>query len=274
MTGLCGSRLARVVLGATLLVGCRSTAQAEAKIEVARPGGKVPEAPAIKLVEVAGGFVDPVNVAVPRDGTGRIFVVERPGRIRIIKGGTVLEEPFLDIVKDTVFSFLEQGLMDMEFHPDFKRNGLFYVHYSDMMFNGDSFIVQYKVAAGDANKADPESARVILVIDQPYANHHGGELAFGPDGYLYIGSGDGGWEGDVIDAGQRLDTLLGKLLRIDVNVKGPERYAIPPTNPFAGAGQPQQMKLFGVSELDFSKIHPRARPEIWAYGLRNPLKFQ
>jgi glucose/arabinose dehydrogenase len=218
--------------------------------------------------------VDPVNLAIPRDGSGRIFVVERVGRVQIIQNGKVLGEPFLDIQKDTQFQFLEQGLMDLEFHPRFKQNGLFYIHYSDLMFNGDSFIVQYKVSAGDRNKADPESAKVIMHIDQPYANHHGGELAFGPDGYLYIGSGDGGWEGDVIHAGQDLSTVLGKMLRIDVNVKGDERYAIPPTNPFANAGKPQLMKLFGVSELAFSQIHPRARPEIWAYGLRNPLKFQ
>ncbi len=142
-----------------------------------------------------------------------------------------------------------------------------------MMRNGDSMVVRYKVSEDDPNVADPESAKPILQIDQPWANHNGGELAFGPDGYLYIGSGDGGWEGDPHGAGQDLSTLLGKIPRIEVDgdAKGPQPYDIPADNPFAQP--PQRLKLFGVSERTFSKIHTRARPEIWAYGLRNPWKF-
>ena len=239
----------------------------------ARPGGKIPGSPKIELVQVAHGFVDPINVAVPKDGSGRVFVVERPGTVRIVKNGKILKEPFLDIRQTVVSSFLEQGLYDLEFHPDFKKNGKFYVHYSDMWFNGDSFIVEYKADTKNPNKADIKSAKVIMKIEQPYANHNGGELVFGPDGYLYIGSGDGGWEGDVLNAGQRLDTLLAKILRIDVNkASDTKNYSIPATNPFRF--KPQQMKLFGVSEKTFSEIHPKAKPEIWAYGLRNPLKMQ
>ena len=150
----------------------------------ARPGGKLPKDVKVALVKVAGDFVDPVNVAVPRDGSGRVFVCERPGVVRIIKDGKVLPKPFLDIHETVVSSFLEQGLYDIEFHPDFKTNGKFYIHYSDMWFNGDSFIVEYKVSAKNPDKADPDSARVIMQIEQPYANHNGGELVFGPDGYL------------------------------------------------------------------------------------------
>jgi hypothetical protein len=116
------------------------------------------------------------------------------------------------------------------------------------------------------------SARPVMRIDFPYANHHGGKMAFGPDGYLYVGVGDGGWEGDVLDAGPDLSTWLGKMLRIDVNVK--RGYAVPESNPLARASDPKLMVLFGVSELDFSKIKQRSKPEIWAYGLRNPWTFQ
>jgi glucose/arabinose dehydrogenase len=240
---------------------------------VTQPGGTLPRNTAIQLVQVADGFIDPVNVAIPNDGSGRLFVVERPGTVRIIKNGKTLKRPFLDIHRTVVSSFLEQGLYDLEFHPDFKTNGLFYIHYSDMWFNGDSFIVEYSVSKDNPDKADLKSSRVIMQIEQPYANHNGGELAFGPDGYLYIGSGDGGWEGDVLGAGQDLTTLLAKILRIDVNKKESTRgYAIPQDNPFVTPLQ--LMKLFGVSEMAFSKIHPNAKPEIWAYGVRNPLKFQ
>ena len=239
----------------------------------ARPGGTLPNPVAVELVKVADGFIDPVNIACPKDGSGRIFVVERPGTVRVIKDGQPLKRPFLDISDTVVSSFVEQGLYDLAFHPKFAENGKFYVHYSDMWFNGDSFIVEYTVDEKKPDRADPDSARVIMQIEQPYCNHNGGELVFGPDGYLYIGSGDGGWEGDVLGAGQDLSTLLAKILRIDVDKSSPGmNYAIPETNPFVY--KPTLMVLFGVSEVAFSKIHPKARPEIWAYGLRNPLKMQ
>ena len=240
----------------------------------ALPGGKLPGNPAIQLVEVAGGFVDPIHVASPRDGTGRLFVCERPGTIRIItRDGKVLDEPFFSNLQNTAFQFLEQGLYCIEFDPDFKNNGLFYVSYADMWFNGATFIVQYKVSATDPNKADMNSAKPIMRIDFPYCNHHGGKIAFGPDGYLYVGVGDGGWEGDVLSTGQDLSTWMGKMLRIDVHAKGGQRYAVPESNPFAHAADPQLMVLFGKSEEEFSKIKQNAKPEIWAYGLRNPWTF-
>lgn len=260
----------RLVTALSLFAGVSLNAQ---EAGTARPGGKLSKDVSVQLVKVADGFVDPVNVVSPKDGTGRLFVVERPGVIKIVdKDGTVMRRPFLDIKDTVVSSFLEQGLYDMEFHPDFTSNGKFYVHYSDMWFNGDSFIVEYKVSEDNPNRADMDSARVVMQIEQPYANHNGGELVFGPDGYLYIGSGDGGWEGDVLGAGQDLSTLLAKVLRIDVNTQTTDRgYGIPKDNPFVTPLQ--QMVLFGVSEERFAQIHPNARPEIWAYGVRKPVKM-
>lgn len=261
-------------LFAGLAMAQSAAAQADAaQADTARPGGKLAGNPAVELVKIADGFIDPVNVACPRDGSGRIMVIERQGTVRLIKDGELQKRPFLDISDTVVSSFLEQGLYDLEFHPKFAENGKFYVHYSDMWFNGDSFIVEYKVDAKKPDRADPETARVIMQIEQPYCNHNGGEIVFGPDGYLYIGSGDGGWEGDVLSVGQDLSSLLGKVLRIDVDKSTPgKNYAIPETNPFVY--KPTLMVLFGVSEEAFSKIHPKAKPEIWAYGLRNPWKMQ
>lgn len=240
---------------------------------VATPGGDLPGDPAIQLVQVADGLIDPVNVASPDDGSGRLFVAERHGVVRIVQDGQVLEEPFLDLSDQTLAAFLEQGLYDVAFHPDYANNGRFYVHFAELLRNGDSMIVEYQVSEQDPNKADPQSARVIMQIDQPWANHNGGELAFGPDGYLYIGSGDGGWEGDPLEAGQNLETLLGKILRIDVDGgDGVRPYGIPEDNPFADP--PQLVRLFGIPEIGFAQIHTEARPEIWGWGLRNPWKFQ
>ncbi len=240
--------------------------------KTARPGGDLPGEVAIDLVKVGDGFVDPMNVVSPPGESDRLFVIERWGVVRIIQDGEVLDEPFLDLRNDVVTAFLEQGLYDLAFHPNFQENGLFYVHYADRMRNGDSMIVEYKVSSDNPNRADFQSARPVLKIKQPWANHNGGELAFGPDGYLYIGSGDGGWEGDPLEAGQDLSTLLGKILRIDVDKKGARGYGIPRDNPFAEGLQ--RLRLFGVTEEQFSKIHTDARPEIWAYGIRNPWKFQ
>ncbi len=241
---------------------------------VVTPGDSLPVDASIQLVKVAEGLVDPVNVVSADDDSGRLFVVERHGVIRIVnQDGQLAEEPFLDIQDQVLSAFLEQGLYDLEFHPDFANNKRFFVHFSEILRNGDGMVVEYSVAADNENQADPESAKVIMQIEQPFANHNGGELAFGPDGYLYIGSGDGGWEGDPLEAGQDLKTLLGKLLRVDVNVQDGRAYAIPEDNPFASAQSPQLVQLFGISEQEFSQIHTEARPEIWAYGLRNPWKF-
>ncbi len=203
--------------------------------------------PPVGLHSIAGGLDRPVYLTHSGDGSGRLFLVEKPGTIRIVQGGALLPAPFLDIRDLVKSSGSEQGLLGLAFAPDYSSSGRFFVHYIDQ--DGNTVIARYR-ASSDPDLADPASAAVILRIDQPYANHNGGDLAFGPDGYLYIGMGDGGSEGDPLGTGQRLDTLLGKILRIDV--RG-DTYAIPVDNPFLN----QQ----------------GARPEIWAYGLRNPWRF-
>jgi glucose/arabinose dehydrogenase len=177
-----------------------------------QPGGDLPGDPAVQLVKVADGLFEPVNVTAPNDGSGRIFVAERAGRIRIIEDGQLLEEPFLDISGDVEYQFLEEGLLGLAFHPDYANNGLFYVNYTNQLRNGEVLTVQYGTDADDPNKADTSSPLIISERDQPYPNHIGGDIQFGPDGYLYIGHGDGGLEGDPLDAGQDLSTHLGKML--------------------------------------------------------------
>jgi len=243
-----------------------------ADIKPAQPGGTLPGNVAIQLVKVADDLVEPVSVAAPNDGTGRVFIIERPGVIQVIKGGKKLKRPYIDLKDKTISSFLELGMFSMAFHPDFKTNGKVYICYADLWFNGASMIIEYQQSKKNPDQLDVETARVIMQIDFPYCNHHGGQIAFGPDGYLYIGVGDGGWEGDVISTGQDLHTVMGKMLRIDVNKSSGDRaYDVPKDNPFITPLQ--QMTLFGVSEEAFSKVHPKAKPEIWAYGLRNPWTF-
>ena len=254
--------------------------------QVARPGGKLPGNPKVALVKIAEGFYDPTNVASAWDGTGRLFVTERVGRVKIVnKDGSVNPQPFLDLTKinplgsDVQTGFVEQGLYSIAFHPKFKQNGYFYVHYASLPFNGDGVIVRFQVDPKSPNVMTPErtnqTAKVIMRIEQPYYNHNGGQIEFGPDGFLYIGSGDGGWEGDPYGAGQDLTTWLGKMLRIDVDTFDDDTvsYKIPKDNPFARARDERLMQLFGISEADFAKIKTRVRPEIWSYGLRNPYEF-
>jgi glucose/arabinose dehydrogenase/plastocyanin len=262
--------------------------------QVAQPGGDLPGDPAVQLVKVVDGLSDPVNVAAPNDGSGRLFVVERGGTIRIVdRDGNLLPEPFLDLTdpqgaNTVMYSFLEQGLLGLAFHPDFANNGLFYTNSTNLLRSGDRLVVQYQVAADDPNKADPESGLIVLFGEQPYPNHIGGDIQFGPDGYLYIGVGDGGLEGDPLDAGQDLTTQLGKLLRIDVApavaaamgqateaAVGGKAYNVPPDNPFVQGDV--LINLFGLqgdeAEDAFAQLHPKALPEIWAFGLRNPWQF-
>jgi glucose/arabinose dehydrogenase len=254
--------------------------------EVARPPGTLPGDPQIALVKVADGFHDPVNVTSANDGTGRIFVVERGGRIMIAsQEGEVNDEPFLDLTTVNPLGnivqhqFVEQGLYSVAFHPDFQENGHFYVHYASLPFNGDGMIARITV---DPDSPDVVSAervnetmKIIMRIEQPYYNHNGGDVMFGPDGYLYITSGDGGWEGDVLQVGQDLSTWLGKILRIDVDVPEDQLqpYRIPDDNPFRDAVAEREMVLFGITEEGFSQIRPNAKPEIWHYGVRNPYKI-
>jgi glucose/arabinose dehydrogenase len=252
--------------------------------EVARPGGTIPKAPKLAVVKVADGFADPAGVTAANDGSGRIFVVERVGRVRVVhKDGKVQPEPFLDLTNfnplgsDVQTGFVEQGLWSIAFHPKFKENGYVYVHYASLPFNGASIIARFTVDKSSPDRITKEqltkSAKVLMNIPQPYYNHYGGMIAFGPDGMLYIGKGDGGWEGDPLDAGQRLDTHLGKILRIDVNTPDDVPYAVPKDNPFAKADRPQLMSLFGITEQGFAANKVGSRPEIWAYGLRNPYSF-
>jgi glucose/arabinose dehydrogenase/uncharacterized cupredoxin-like copper-binding protein len=243
--------------------------EAEAPAQAAAPTGELPGNPSVALVKVAEGLADPVNVAAPTDGSGRLFVVERIGRIRIVQEGELLEEPFLDIQEIVKTDFLEQGLLGLAFHPDFAQNGRFFVYYTDWRTNGDTFLVEYHVS-DDPNLADPESARVLLTDDQPYVNHNGGTIHFGPDGYLYVAKGDGGLAGDPYRNAQDLSSRLGKILRIDVDVEGDRAYRIPDDNPFNG----QVIDSPSAEEAAQNGSYlPDARPEIWAYGLRNPWQF-
>jgi glucose/arabinose dehydrogenase len=269
---------------ALLLVGLPAAAQNVPKDrgEVAAPGGHLSGNPKIALVKVADGFHDPIGISSAYDGSGRLFVVERVGIVRLIgKDGKVQGEPFIDLTKinplgnDVQTGFVEQGLWSVAFHPKFKDNGYVYLHYSSLPFNGASMVLRVTVDPKSPNVVSAEqinkSAKAIMLMPQPYYNHNGGAMQFGPDGYLYLGKGDGGWEGDPLDAGQRLDTTMGKLLRINVDVPDDSTpYLIPKDNPFGSAATPRLMSLFGVTEEQFSKIRMISRPEIWAYGLRNP----
>jgi len=202
----------------------------------------LPASDGIVLTEVASGLERPVQL-LDAPGDPRLFIVEQRGRIRVLSGGQLQETPYLD-VSSQLSGSNEQGLLGLAFHPDFQSNGFAYVNYTDG--SGDTRVVRYTERA-DGLSLDPASAKEILFVDQPFGNHNAGQLLFGPDGMLYIPLGDGGSSGDPQGNGQNLDTLLGAILRIDVN--GGDPYAIPPDNPFASGG---------------------GRPEIWASGVRNP----
>ncbi|HEY1542572.1 MAG TPA: PQQ-dependent sugar dehydrogenase, partial [Xanthobacteraceae bacterium] len=212
----------RMALAVFLTAACLGVSVAHAQqipatpAEVAQPGGSIPGAQKLALVKVADGFHDPVGVTAFNDGSGRIAVVERVGRVRVVaKDGKVLPDPFLDLTNfnplgsDVQTGFVEQGLWSIAFHPKFKENGYVFVHYASLPFNGASMIVRFTVDPKSPDRITKEqlikSKKVIMNIPQPYYNHYGGMITFGPDGKLYIGKGDGGWEGDPIDAGQRLD---------------------------------------------------------------------
>jgi glucose/arabinose dehydrogenase len=199
-----------------------------------------PDANAYTWQPLASGLIRPVDLQA--DGSGRLFILEKVGRIRMIQDGQLLEASFLDITDRVGSSSNEQGLLGLAFHPRYVQNGRFFVNYTDK--NGDTSISRFQVSA-DPNLADPASEVKLLGIDQPFANHNGGALAFGPDGYLYAGLGDGGSQGDPFGNAQNTDVLLGKILRLEVDSAEP--YAVPADNPFGN--------------------------EIWAYGLRNPWRI-
>lgn len=204
--------------------------------------------PNLTLTTYATGFDTPADIA--NAGDGRLFVVEQPGVIQVVQpGGSVNATPFLDIQSIVNDSGWERGLLGLAFHPDYATNGYFYVHYTDA--GGDGQISRFTVSGGDPDIADAGSEFPIINIAQPFSNHNGGCIRFGPDDYLYIGMGDGGSAGDPGGRAQDSTELLGKMLRIDVDGGSP--YAVPADNPFVG----------NANWLD----------EIWAYGLRNPWKF-
>jgi glucose/arabinose dehydrogenase len=194
----------------------------------------------VRLTEVAVADAPSAGVAGP-DGT--VWIAERPGRVRVLAGGE-LGDPVLDLTAETTTDG-ERGLLGITFNPDFSR---FYLSFTDL--DGHTRVDELAVAGGQLR---PDTRRTVFTQEQPFANHNGGDLAFGPDGLLYLGLGDGGGGGDPLDAGQDLSTLLGKLLRIDPTSRDVGGYEIPPDNPFVD--------------------QPEARPEIWAYGLRNPWRF-
>jgi glucose/arabinose dehydrogenase len=200
----------------------------------------------LRLAPVVSGLSNPLYLTSPPGDTARLFVVEQGGKIWIVQHGVQLTTPFLD-VSAKITSTGEQGLLSVAFHPSYATNGYFYVDYTDL--NGDTHVERYTVSA-DSNVADTASHKLILFVAQPYANHNGGLVMFGPDGMLYIGMGDGGSGGDPQNRAQDPDSLLGKLLRIDVDHGDP--YTIPPGNPYATGG---------------------GRGEIWAIGLRNPWRY-
>lgn len=244
------------------VVGCggAATSQTDASPEV--------EGLTIRLESVADGLAAPIGLTQPNDGSGRRFVIDQPGQIYILDSSGLIPEPFLDLSAQIIEldpNYDERGLLGLAFHPEYSQNGRLFVYYSAELREGapegwdhTSHISEFTISE-DPDRVDPDSERIILQVDQPYANHNGGQIGFGPDGYLYIPLGDGGNGGDVDAAGddlgrpengnaQTVETLLGSILRIDVDNGDP--YAIPEDNVFAGDSE--------------------GADEIWAYGFRNP----
>lgn len=197
--------------------------------------------------QIATGLTKPTAMVELPDGSGALLVLEQRGTIRVVDNGQVLPQPFLDLTDRVGSSGNEQGLLGIALDPAFTKTGIFYLNYTDL--NGNTVVARYHSKA-EGLTTDTAFEEILLHVDQPFANHNGGDLVFGPDGMLYIGLGDGGSGGDPHGNGQSLNTLLGKMLRIDVS--GQSGYTIPADNPFALGGD---------------------KPEIWAYGLRNPWRY-
>lgn len=214
--------------------------------------------PLIRLKKHSDEFDSPVGISVIKEDSSRIFVVERGGLIKIVlhDGKKTNGTPFLDASSLLGSSGGERGLLGLAFHPNYVTNGKFFINYTQDKSGVISTVVsQFLVDDSDPDVANPDSETVIIRFNQPFRNHNGGDIKFGPDGYLYIASGDGGSGGDPIGNGQNLSTMLGKILRIDVDTtSGEQNYAVPPDNPFAPPDAP-------------------ANGEIWAYGLRNPWRI-
>jgi glucose/arabinose dehydrogenase len=218
----------------------------------------------LNFTPIANGLTEPVFITNAGDNSNRLFILQQTGQIRILKNGSLLPTPFIDIsglVSDFTGSNGEQGLLGLAFDPSYTSNGYFYITYTtndnDPTFRYTTTLARYHVSSGNPDLADTLSGTILLSIPKKYTNHNGGMIAFGPDGYLYMSMGDGGSGGDPDNNAQNLHTLLGKLLRLDVNATPPpgQKYVIPSTNPF-----------YGNSD-------PTIKQEIWAYGLRNPWRF-
>ena len=245
-----GRRFAAVNLAASLVA-------AAVMLTMAAPVSAAPS-----LTPVMKGLINPVYVTHPGDGTNRLFAVEQAGRIRVrLENATVAT--FLDI-RAKVASGGERGLLGLAFHPDYERSGTwgyrrFYVYFTRASSNassvGDIVLQEYKRSTTSANRADPASARTLLVIEHTqFSNHNGGAINFGPDRYLYVATGDGGGGGDPFGSGQNKNSLLGKLLRVSPRPSSTRPYTSPTSNPFYGSAIP-------------------GRGEVWSYGLRNPWRF-
>ena len=237
--------IAALAAASASLAGCAAGTAAQAS---AGSGTKTEDATGVRLARVRGNLGDALYVTAAPGQPNRLYIVQQSGRILILDHGRLRPAPFLDI-SASISSGGERGLLGLAFHPDYAANGRFYVDFTDPA--GDTRVVEYRRASAD--RADPASARTLIGIDQPFENHNGGALNFGPDGDLYVATGDGGSGGDPNGNGQNTDTLLGKLLRIDVDGRtGGLPYGIPADNPFASGG---------------------GKPEVYSYGLRNPWRF-
>jgi glucose/arabinose dehydrogenase len=232
------------------LQALRLEAEAASRTPSKRPSRVVeelPGSPRARLTEVARGFDRPLFVTHAGDGSGRLFVVEQGGKIRIVSDGTIANRPFLDVSADLDSSGGERGLLGLAFAPDYARSGVFYVAHTA---SGPAGVIRRFRVSADPDRAEPASAELVLSMEDPAGNHNGGMILFGPDGYLWIGTGDGGSGGDPWNNAQNPKSLLGKMLRIDVRS---QPYAVPADNPWAG--------------------RRGYRPELWAIGLRNPWRY-
>ncbi len=244
------------ILGLVLvpIIGVQLTLAGDREVVVSGrpPSGEDFDATKIRISfsRVARSLSKPVFVTHAGDGSGRLFIVEQGGRIRILRNGSILATPFLNI-SAKVTKGSEQGLLGLAFHPNYEANGTFYIYYTNV--NG-AIVIARHLRTTNPDVANATGVTLLTIGHPTYTNHNGGMLAFGPDGYLYAGTGDGGSSGDPGNHGQSRNTLLGKILRIDIDLEtGGRKYAIPPGNPYAGA----------TPGLD----------EIWSFGLRNPWRF-
>ena len=236
-------------LASPMIASATQTIEASQPVpDTAAPNTETPTASAVSFPNandyewklIASGLNRPVDIQPANDGSGRLFIIEKTGYIRSYENERLIDAPFLDITDRVNDSGNEMGLLGLAFHPDYEKNGFFYVNYTGD--GGDTRISRFQASG---NIADPNSEKILLIIEQPYPNHNGGALAFGPDSYLYAGLGDGGLAGDPHKNGQDTTSLLGKILRLDVN--NGDAYGIPSDNPFGN--------------------------EVWAYGLRNPWRI-